>query len=1126
MGAGFLVDGRHILTCAHVVARALDYPEFSAEPPSELVQLDFPLLARGRMLMARVVLWQRTLENWGEGDVAGLELLEDTPMGAEAVAFASARNVWGHDFRAFGFPDGQDDGIWSTGRLLGRQGGNLIQIEDTKMGSIPVLPGFSGSAVWDEQLEGVVGMVVATVVPPAAQSRRPMGIPSGTRVAFVIPQDVLLSAWPLIQPAHQEFATTPADPSSDRLQADVDPRNPYIGLRPFTANETKDFFGRETFVEDLQHEIQALSQPSSPGEQTRLLTLIGASGSGKSSVVQAGLLPRLQAEMQDWIYLPPIVPGKDPIAALVAALKPHFPDTSYKTQRENLTSDTLYGLHYLIKEIVGQRNTRVVLFIDQFEELFTLTSDEEDRQRFLDLLHVAVTEPAGPLIVLLALRADFYSHLLEHKRFYTFIAPTLHPLLPLETEELRAAIERPAAQPDVQLTFEGNLVNDLLYEVQGQAGALPLLQFTLQQLFERRRGQQLTQAAYKEIGRVRGALAKHAQTTYENLPQEQHPLARILFLRLLEPGASEQDTTRRRATLNEFTFSDPAQTRLMQATIDAFIRARLLTTSANDQTPTIEVSHEALIREWPLLADWLREARKDIPLQHKISQDATGWEQNKKSHDRLYRGGQLKEAQRWATRSPLSVSKQEQTFLSASTTNRLHSIITTIAVALFILASSSIAGWFALQQPPKANYVTNDKDDGSAGSLRWAIGGAESNSTITFDPALAGKTITLTNGDIHITQHALYIRGLYSSSTNISPLIGIRSKSWGIYIDALATVIISDLVFLNSSYTKGSNIIFNSGGLLLEDCPFHNNEINGTIIYNAGRDLFISDSNISNNTVGVGQIIYNASGYMQIIDSIISNNKSSTFGSIGNNGDLTISGSTISGNISGFNSNGGGGIFNSNNLTISGSTISDNKSLSGEGGGILSAGTLFMENSTISRNSAGVNGNDIAFYRTKHNSSLSFCTIYNDIPTKDNKSSIFLDHTDSEFVHMKATIIVGNDKNPAIVGGKITSDGYNIVQNMSTANFVSNAAHQTDLSIDDDTKIFVHAAEIQKYNDTVAIYALRPNSDNPAVDAIPQQDCNDAKGQPVITDQRGMPRPHKNRAGKEFCDIGAYEAAD
>src|SRR5262249_28673048 len=162
------------------------------------------------------------------------------------------------------------------------------------------------------------------------------------------------------------------------------------------------------------------------------------------------------------------------------------------------------------------------------------------------------------------------------------------------------AIKGPAALPDVLLSFEGNLVGDLLYEVRGQIGALPLLQFTLDQLFERRKDHLLTQQAYEAIGGVKGALSKHAEETYLALPSEKHrELARTLFLRLIDPGVTEQDTTRRRAMLTEMIFADPEQTRLMQETLDVFVKARLLTTNVNGDTETtIEVSHEALIREW------------------------------------------------------------------------------------------------------------------------------------------------------------------------------------------------------------------------------------------------------------------------------------------------------------------------------------------------------------------------------------------------------------------------------------------------------------------------------------------------------------------------------------------------
>src|SRR5439155_12394705 len=208
---------------------------------------------------------------------------------------------------------------------------------------------------------------------------------------------------------------------------------------------------------------------------------------------------------------------------------------------------------------------------------------------------------------------------------------------PMEVDELRAAIKGPAALPDVGLTFEGNLLGDPLYEVRGQVGALPLLEFALDQLFVRRDRYKLTLQAYREIGGVKGALTKHAESTYAALPSEEHrKLTRILFLRLIDPGISEQDTTRRRAALSEFSLAEASQTHLLQETINAFIAVRLLTANEVAGTTTIEVSHEALIREWPRLAGWLREAREDIRLQQNISKDVAEWDQRNKPVDRLY----------------------------------------------------------------------------------------------------------------------------------------------------------------------------------------------------------------------------------------------------------------------------------------------------------------------------------------------------------------------------------------------------------------------------------------------------------------------------------------------------------
>src|SRR5260221_10173206 len=207
--------------------------------------------------------------------------------------------------------------------------------------------------------------------------------------------------------------------------------------------------------------------------------------------------------------------------------------------------------------------------------------------------------------------------------------------------------------------------------MQGQAGALAVLQFPLDQLFQRRRRHTLTLSAYYEIGGVKGALAKQAEAIYTSLPSEEHRhLARALFLRLIDPGVSEQDTTRRRAALTELQLPDPQQTALLEGVAQTFIAARLLTTATMAGVPTIEVSHEALIREWTRLSDWLREAREDLRLQKAISEDANEWRRYGQDADRLYRGSQLDEALTWSQRNLPSLD--EVAFLQASVAGRVR----------------------------------------------------------------------------------------------------------------------------------------------------------------------------------------------------------------------------------------------------------------------------------------------------------------------------------------------------------------------------------------------------------------------------------------------------------------------
>src|SRR5260370_19163450 len=207
------------------------------------------------------------------------------------------------------------------------------------------------------------------------------------------------------------------------------------------------------------------------------------------------------------------------------------------------------------------------------------------------------------------------------------------------------------------------------------------------------------------MGGIKGALSQHAEETYQALPSDAHrQAARDIFLRLIEPGTTEQDTTRRRAAHAEFEPADPMQAQQMRETLEAFIRARLLTTNQVAGETSVEVSNEALIREWIRLAEWLREARSDILFQRSLSEDVAEWEQRKRPRGRLYRGVQLKEAQAWARRN--RPSEQEATFLQNSAVQRIVSRVSVIVAVLLLVSSLGIAGWYVFFQPSPTLVTT------------------------------------------------------------------------------------------------------------------------------------------------------------------------------------------------------------------------------------------------------------------------------------------------------------------------------------------------------------------------------------------------------------------------------------
>jgi hypothetical protein len=494
--------------------------------------------------------------------------------------------------------------------------------------------------------------------------------------------------------------------------------------------------------------------------------------------------------------------------------------------------------------------------------------------------------------------------------------------------------------PEVQLTFEGGLVEEVLFAVEGQSGALPLLEFTLDQLVRRRDGQQLTRHAYQEMGEVKGALLQYAEEVYQELPSNEHrEAARDLFLRLIHPGITEQDTTRRRAWYAEFEQADVVQTQRLQEVLERFIRARLLTSNQISGIRTIEVSHEALIRAWKRLAAWLGEARADILFQQSLSDDVAEWEQRERPRDRLYRGVQFKEAQGWASRN--RPSKQEAVFLQASARQRTLSRVSLVVLACVLFSLLVAAGWFFAKQPPDPTLVTTLQDN-VYGSLRYCVESAPPGSTIRFAQDLHG-TIDLKESLSFPSSEDLTIQGPGASQLTIS---GARNSYANVIVPSGAAVTLAGLSFKNSQ-TITYAFLLNSGTLTVKNSVISNNKTTSSEATVFGGD------------------IYNLKGTLTVINSLLLGNTAvsssgvSQGGGITNEGMLTVVGSTFSQNTA-VSSSGlatSGGIFNYNTgmMTINNSTFSGNSSSGkqyGQGGGIDNTGKLTVTASTFLRNAA------------------------------------------------------------------------------------------------------------------------------------------------------------------------------
>jgi tetratricopeptide (TPR) repeat protein/energy-coupling factor transporter ATP-binding protein EcfA2 len=457
----------------------------------------------------------------------------------------------------------------------------------------------------------------------------------------------------------------------------LNPTSPYKDLKRFESVDKQLFFGRDRFLQELFQEL----------DQTNLILLLGASGSGKSSVVRAGMIARLADSMGSQFIDLTFTPNQDPFASLSYCLHTRYPKIDCQLLLEG-NSDTLVRA---VKDLKPADDFWFI-FIDQFEELFTLSQPEKCKSfmKSLEQLVKVLDKPSNCKVKIVAtMRSDFLDKLSPYPAFIKLTDRHRPIIAEMQSDELRLAIEQPALHHGV--AFEQGLVAEIIQDVQGQAGYLPLLQYTLNLLWKIEvdtgsiNDRTLNITNYRELGGVRGALQKHVDIFYQGLSKPEQLVVQQIFLKIIEIGGDQTAETqwkpiRRRANRSEF--ENPLEQKMVARLIDE----NLLVSSHETQSKesTIEITHEILLTSWTTLRDWIRDNRSSIALRNRLNNDVRLW-QAKKTKEELWSGSKL--AQVLDLRKDQTFNqvlggfnREANDFIDASVNRRNHQRYRTIAI--------------------------------------------------------------------------------------------------------------------------------------------------------------------------------------------------------------------------------------------------------------------------------------------------------------------------------------------------------------------------------------------------------------------------------------------------------------
>ncbi|WP_158702014.1 trypsin-like peptidase domain-containing protein [Kitasatospora sp. MMS16-BH015] len=648
VGVGFLISDRLVLTCAHVVSTALGLPIAQVPPPDAWLALDAPM-AGGPESPERE---RGSVRVWGPAQPVGADLavldLEHAPVGTRPawLVDTQGQQLWGHEARVFGLPQGRSAGVWHQGVLRARQADGWTQIDLAGEG-YRVSPGFSGSAVWDQELGGVVGLMAA------AETGNPP-------VSYMLPASLLFSCWP-------------------ELRSHSLPPSPFRGLSPFLEGDAGLFFGRDGDADTLASVTVA----------ERWTTVVGPSGCGKSSLAMAGVGPR-RRRAGDCTVVVRFAWYDSPLRALAAALLPLLgAEPGDEAERFDRITDLAahlgaHGVRESVFRILERHGaSRLLVIVDQLEEL--LTHDDDGIGQLAEVL----CGPATPaeLAVLATLRADLLDTALTHPVLGPVVSRRVHALEPMRPEQLSEVVSRPVdTVPGV--FYEEALAERILADAGADPGVLPLLGFTLDLLWRRRDGWLITHQKYARLGGVAGALGRYADEVWEAVvPAREADVAERLLTRLVRMPLGAAAPVRRAVHRSEV---DAAE----WAVAERLAQRRLLVIQGRGGTETAELAHEALITAWARTRDLTTADRAFLAWRESAQTDLDRWEHAKRPADLLPTRTALAAARQWLPARSGELSAALRDFLDRGRrrNRRRRGTLTSVvaAVCALLLAAAAL----------------------------------------------------------------------------------------------------------------------------------------------------------------------------------------------------------------------------------------------------------------------------------------------------------------------------------------------------------------------------------------------------------------------------------------------------